>query len=437
MSSGGEFIKISTLSIFFAIFVFLIYGVLFYTIFTCQYNFDFTSFYSAALAVMKGGNPYKAWVADYLPFVKKAPINLNPPIFLLLFYPFGYLSYQAAIAIWLTLSFIVGLIGAWLAFYYAFSRSFLKRNAFILYVVYLALFASLMNFAAAQMGTVLILLIMLGYHFYLQHNDYLAGIFWGLIISLKLFPALLFLFVLKQRRFRVIAIMAATLAICLLLPLLVYGLDIYSQYYKTMTSIWWYHNSWNASVLGFLYRWLTELKRVDLIMPIYALIFCLTVIGYWVSLGPEKDETTINHQPFCLTLVVMLILSPLGWVYYFSILVLPLCLLWAKLMNEDDALSSRAQVWLVALFLINFPVNNTSYMDSFNAQVKLSSFYFFGLILLAYLLVVMKGSLSGDNALVVNERKQSFLLLLFIIMAFGLIVPGTGFLFRLTLGCVY
>ncbi|MDP1604887.1 MAG: glycosyltransferase family 87 protein [Legionella sp.] len=409
--------------------------MLFYTMFTCQYNFDFTSFYSAVLASIKGRNPYDAWIADYLPFIKRAPVNLNPPIFLLLFYPLGYLSYQAAIAIWLTLSFVFGLMGAWVAFYYAFSRAFLTKYWLILFMAYLALFGTLMNYSIAQMGTVLVLLIMLGYHFYLQNNDNLAGFCWGLIISLKLFPALLFIYVLKQRRFKVCAMMGATIALCFLLPLLVYGVTIYSQFYKTMSSIWWYHNSWNASVLGFIYRGITELNQVEWIMPVYALIFCLTIILYVVNLGSKNVGAAVNHQPFCLTLVVMLILSPLGWLYYFPMLIFPLCLLWAKLMQEPEALSSKAQVFLVALFLINFPVNNHS-MNSDIVHVKLSSFYFFGLLLFAYLLVITK-DLSGNNDIVPDERKQSFLFIIFIIIAFGLIIPGTGFLLRLATACVY
>lgn len=424
--------------LFLFIFVISVYCVLFYTILTCQYNLDFASFYSAALASIKGENPYRVWLATYLPVTKKIAVNLNPPIALLIFNPLARISYPIALAIWLIVSFTLGLIGAGIAFNYTFSTHFLKKNWLVLYLVYLSLFSTLMNISIAQLGAILLFFIMLGYHFYLKNRDYLAGIMWGFIISVKLFPALLFFYVLKQGRFKVFTVMVVVFLLACLIPLLVYGPTVYKQYYSMMSSVFWYGDSWNASIYGFLSRLFINTRQgLPFIKTIYAILFVILLIGYLKKLGPSEINP-INHQPFCLTLVMMLLLSPLGWIYYFPILIFPLVLTWVTIIDEKIPLTKAAQLWLLCLFFINFPISNviSKRMTDFVEQIGFSSFYFYGLLLLAFFLMIRK-KLSGKNEVNIDETKQQFILAIFIILAFGLIVPSTGFFMRLSTPCQY
>ncbi|KTD21404.1 mannosyltransferase [Legionella lansingensis] len=439
--------KLSThIALILFIFVVSIYYVLFFTILTCQYNLDFASFYSAALASFKGENPYRVWLSTYLPVTKELALNLNPPIFLLLFSPLARLSYPVGLTIWLMICFILGLIGATIAFNQALSSESLKKYRLILYVVYLAFFPTIMNISIAQVGTILLFFVMLGYHFYLKNRDSYAGIMWGFIISFKLFPALLLFYVLKQRRFRVFWVIIVTFVLCWLLPLIIYGPGIYAQYYSMMLNISWYKDNWNGSLYGFLSRlvlldpsgkfglhWLTTL---------YPILFVALLMLYLKKMGPN-DAVPVNHQPFCLTLVVMLMLSPLSWVYYFPLLIFPLLLTWVAILEGNTLGKKSQQIWLLCLFLINFPINNMTFSNisskkaiSIMDLMMFSSFYFYGLVLLSYFFFLKK-TFTGKNMIVTDNNKQQFILITLIIFAFGILIPSTGFFMRLYTACRY
>lgn len=181
---------------------------------------------------------------------------------------------------------------------------------------------------------------MLGYHFYLTNRCYLAGISWGIIIALKLFPALLLFYVLKQGRTRVFLTMLATFLLACLIPILFYGPTLYVQYHSMITRVLWFGDSWNASVYGFLFRLLIDTHYTSHnLIPIellYSGLFLILLILYLKTLGPSTVYKThqVNHQPFCLTLVMMLLLSPFGWLYYFSLLMFPLVLTFSTVFEK-------------------------------------------------------------------------------------------------------
>lgn len=68
---------------------------------------------------------------------------------------------------------------------------------------------------------------------------------------------------------------------------------------------------------------------------LYLFCFCILIVWYLKALG-ANESGPVNHQPFCLTLAMMLFLSPLGWVYYFPLLILPLILTWFVALNSKD-----------------------------------------------------------------------------------------------------
>lgn len=419
--------------------VICVYSTLFYTMIHCQYNSDFASFYSAAMAARQGNNPYQSLMSSFLPIESKTMVNLNPPIILLLVYPLTYFTYPIALNIWLIFSITLGLIGAWVTFGLVFSQSFIKKNWLSLYIAYLLLFSTITCLDANQVGTLLMVCLMLGYYFYLKNYDYAAGVLWGFIITLKLFPGLLLFYVLRQNRLKLFAIMLGTIAFSFLIPLLIYGIRVYSQFYSALTSIAWYEHSWNASVLGFIHRVFIEIQHIDWIIPAYIMAALVLLSIYLYSLTADNDQEQINHQPFCLTLVMMLILSPLGWIYYFSILLFPLLLIWAKIIKEKGQSSQTATLWLTSLFFLNFPsAGSSSYLVAhYYDRTRLIPFYFLGALTLTYLLIIKKKNLTGYNDLTIDESKNSFLIITFLILAFSFIVPGTGFLLRLSNACIY
>ncbi len=414
-----------------------IYCIVLYLIFSYQRIIDFTPFYTSAYALLQGTNPY--------PIQVKMAVNLNPPFFVWVFSPLARLGYRAALIIWSISSLGLGLIGAGIAFRYAFSSENYQKYRLTLYLIYFSFFPILMDTSIVQVGAILLFLIMLGYHFYLTNRHTFAGIAWGIIIALKIFPALLFFYVLKQGRQQVFISMLITFLLAWLLPLLIYGPTIYVQYYTMLTRILWFGDSWNASIYGFMFRLFIDTKyhshNLVPIEAVYSVVFFIVLIVYWKKLGPATiagEVQHVNHQPFCLTLAMMIFLSPFGWLYYFSLLIFPLALTFA-ISFAKEATAVPLYTWTLSFFFINFPqayVMNKS-MHDLSERLGLFSFCFYGLFLLVYQLM-RNQQIPGNNAIDIdeiydNERKRRFVSVIFILFAFGLIVPLNSFLIRLSM----
>lgn len=413
------------------------YCLLFYFIFKYYQRVDFSSFYLSSQALTQDENPYRNFYTTFLPSIKILPANLNPPFVL---WGFGFLtqlSYSSALFVWVCMSFILGIIGITITFYYAFSKQFLQKNYINVYLLYFAFFPTLMNLVTLQFGCILLFLIMVGYYFYLNHRDYLAGISWGIIVAIKLFPALLFFYALKQGRKRVSAIMLVTVFIASLLPLLIHGPVVYEQYFRMMKGVFWYGDNWNASIYGYFFRllWggekLPNMFYLKIVNLVYGVLFFILLLWYWRKLGPTESEP-INHQPFCLTLAMMLLMSPFGWIYYFPLLVFPMILIWFVALTEQDASTKTIFIWLLCLFLINFPVDYVNSQDMSHLWVRISFFScpFYGLLLLSYLLGTRK-KIYGNNELQCIATKHYSISAMIVILIFGVLVPVIYYLIRL------
>ncbi|KTD48337.1 mannosyltransferase [Legionella quateirensis] len=385
---------------------------------------------------MHDNNPYATLVADYLPIPRKLSSNLCPPFFLVLTYPLGLLSYHTALLCWFLFSFISGLIGAGIAISLAFSKDSIHKYGLILMLIYMMLFSTIMNLVIGQIGSILFLFIMLGYYYYLRKRDYLAGILWAIIISIKLFPGLLFFYVISERRFKLFFTMIFICVCCWAIPLYFCGPQIYRNYYNLMSTVSWYADSWNASIYGFLYRLVTynfdapyELRLK--ISFIYIIVFTVAFGFYYHCLRRTTNDSTthpVNHYRFCLTLVFMLLLSPFGWIYYFSLLILPLLLFWSKEVQKTNTPTRTLGFFLISVFLLNFPFDyvKIGYMPHFLTRATIYSFHFYGLLLLAYLIIKEK-ELPGQNELI----KAPLLNSLIIIVMLGSSIPLASFIVTL------
>ena len=381
---------------------FCFYTVLFYLIFTNHDALDFSIFYSSCQTLTAGKNPYHILSISNLLAATILPANLNPPILLLMLCPFTYFNYSFALALWIVLSLILGLIGAWIAFKQTFSAHFLKKNGFYVCLIYLSFFATLMSTALGQLGGLMLFLMLSGYHFYLKNHDYTVGILWGTIIALKLFPALLFVFVLVQKRFRVGIVMLGVFLLLSFLPLFIYGSQIYTQYFAMMSQVKWYGKSWNGSLFGILFRVFSNITghEQNFLLVLYITLFGLMTILYVLKMI-KIEQTKIVHQSFCLTLVMMLLLSPFGWLYYFTLLTFPLALTWSYYVNNDGSDSGTTSLeklmWFLCVIFINLPINNIplSIMPSLTGKLTIYSFNFYGLMLLLYLTINLYRKTAG------------------------------------------
>lgn len=364
------------------LFLLVMYVILYRIVYSSNTQVDFLSFYASAKELNEGLNPYQLLSVIKTPFPGLITANLNPPILFFFLSPLMLFSYYTSLTIWNVLSLLLGILGAIKVFQYSFSSSFIKENGFILYFIYLISFPTLMNLGIAQMGSFLLFFLIYGYDFYVKNHDIKAGIFWGIIATLKLFPALLLLFLIVQKRYSAFLIMLLTLIVLTLVPLLLYGAQIYQDYSSMMHLVVWYGKSWNASLFGMLYRLFINTLELPLVLLLYLFLGVLTLAYYLKALIQLKRMNATYHA-FCLTFVMMLYLSPFAWLYYLPILIIPLTLIWANRHNQKSTI-----IIALILILINFPINNIplSEMDSLIARLSYGSFLFYGLTLNLYLL---------------------------------------------------
>ena len=397
------------------------YFLLFHFQILQKLNNDFSVFYSAALAYLHHASPYYHLTTSFLAHPAPLAVNVNPPFFVLLISPLTYLDYTTASLTWAISSLIFGVLGWLLCFYLGSSTDYFKNNYVSFILIYFASYACLMNTSFNQVAGFLLFIIMTGYYFFQKENDYCCGVFWGFAFALKLFPGLLLIFVLIEKRYKIFWTMLGIFLITWTLPLLTSGLDIYLQFYTTIADIVWYGNTWNASILAYLFRIFVDMTHPHsalMIKIVYQVFFILIVLWYIQKLKQLKSKP---HYGFCLSLIMMLLLSPFGWMYYFALLLPALILIYQTLQQEG---SRRSLIlWSVCLFLINLPTENVQsrVIPTVFAKITQSSIYFYGLLLvLGLFLYAIKT--NPHPLLLTKEGKRSYLRPLEFILSFSVMV---------------
>lgn len=396
------------------------YSLLFYLLSEQQLNNDFDTFYSAALAYSKHLSPYHHLSSSFLNQPEALAVNVNPPFFIVFISSIGFFDYSTASLIWALSSLFLGLIGWLLCFYLSTSRSFIKKNFLACTLIYFATYPSLMNTSFNQVAGFLLFFIMLGYYFFKKEHDYYCGFFWGLAVALKLFPGLLLFFVLIEKRFKVFWTMSLVILLALILPALTYGSEIYLQFYNTISTIIWYGNTWNASLLAYLFRLFIDTNQLDYLVTIkivYLALF-LGLVGYYVS---KLKQLHSSHYRFCLSLMMMLLLSPFGWMYYFDLLLPALLVIYQHLTQANQ--QRGILLWSLCLILLNLPLENkqTQELSSFLVKSSYFSIYFYGLLMtLGLFLYVTRG--NNNTLLTSNKNSSAYLLVLEFILGFSVFV---------------
>lgn len=403
----------------------ILYVLLIYGIYTQQYRLDFSSFYSSSYALAHGDNPYQILVSHYLKHNNTLSVNLNPPFVVFLLMPLSKIPYNYALISWIAINILAGFYTIRLILKLLFHKNTdkIKQFRWLIYSSYFAFYPVLINTIIAQLGAVLFFLIINGYYLLLQKKYKLSGFFWGIAFSLKLFPGLLLIFAYAFKKYTTAFIMLCVFIFCAFVPYYLYGVEIYQQYFSMFSSVLWYADSWNASIFGFLYRLNVnshyELSHAFGVKTIWLTLFLLALVMFWYkSLQSQKNgistELANLEKYFSITLILMLLLSPMGWMYYFSLLFFPL----AVTARNELYLSNKIiwiGLWFLCLILINFPTGyvRTCYMLHMSDKLGVYSIHFYGLILLLFISCKMRYNQSICLDLVPA---------IISVMAFGLVV---------------
>jgi hypothetical protein len=356
--------------------------------------------------------------------------NLNPPFFTLLSFPLAYLPYSQALLVWTSLSMLAGCFAILLIqqklephAIYSLPSGLLLLSAFLSYFP---------SFAALQFGQVSLLLlplIVLGWRATYDRKPIKAAIFLGLAASLKPFFALFLLYFLIRKEWRALWTFSFTLVVCAYLALAVFGMKTYYAYYQACQQIAWAASSWNVSFYGLLLRLIGGPETNTPLIPIpglftFAYLFLsailILVLVWFLRPTANIDPRKKTCLDFSIILVAMLLLSPLGWMYYFPFLSIPFLILWDFSKKGIYPISLSLAI-ATLLLLSNIPVTltPTNEIKTHNALSVFysASLYFFVLLGLLALLLLIRQFLVKKLSLSF-EKIPSKLLLLVVIVAF-------------------
>lgn len=303
------------------------------------------SIYWPALPRLSPGDPcYRessegVTISFPIPAKEKACLhpNLNPPIFSIIVLPLSLLDYSTACWIFSISSL---LCGAW-ALLLILRQHQEKSNNLHLSLNYaivatLAFYSYFPVFATISYGQVSLFLLLLLTNSWiaLRNHDQSRGGFWlGVAASIKPFIGLFFIALLVSKNWRAAMTFTISCISLFLIGGLIVGFHTYNDYLMIPSNITWYSTNWNASFFGFFSRlfgggegisWI----NIPSITQAASMTCCLIIIFIIIKLNlrtsfNQHNLTLKSDIMFLITIPAMIIMSPLGWLYYFPLLLIP------------------------------------------------------------------------------------------------------------------
>ncbi len=326
---------------------------------------DFAKFHASAQLHLEGKSIYTRpevdrfvqWDFDLGPKPQLTYPNLNPPFLTLLVLPLAPLRYPEAWWIWSVLSLFCGM--AAMARLEITTRSGPARvnRQLGFQLLLLAFYPTFANMEYGQVSLFLFWPVVEAWIAARRGADLLAGFWLGLALALKPFFGLFGLFFLVRRRWLLLLSMGATFSICTLLSVAVFGWSTLQEYRSVVGDITWVGTNWNASFLGIFSRFLggsdsaplLEYPQLARILASLGSVLAATLL----ALLAHRDSRPSIDLGYALTLALMLLISPLGWAYYFPWLLLSYLIGWQAL---SDLPAQAAQPWwslLIVSFLLS------------------------------------------------------------------------------------
>ncbi|MDX2163908.1 MAG: glycosyltransferase family 87 protein [Gammaproteobacteria bacterium] len=251
--------------------------------------------------------------------------NLNPPFFTLLLLPLHVFNYAKAYQVWNIVSAICLVSGVHVVL-----RRFPQwhKNTLIILALFMLYLPTSAVFAYGQVTGLLLLLLGSAWILSREQRDISAGVCIGLACAIKLFCGLFLIYFLCLNRWRLFFSALVVFFLAFLSGLMVFGLKAYLTYHTMLSSVRWYAASWNASFFGFFIRVFSGVEKnipfvsAPYVTKISTLLCTILLVAYlirtWRKWGEQKFDLS-----YSLVIVSMLLLSPLGWVYYFPLLLIP------------------------------------------------------------------------------------------------------------------
>lgn len=286
---------------------------------------DFRVFYYSTEAWLNGLDMYGPTPATTVPVGEgrfHELWNMNPPHFHLLLLPFARVPLQTAKVAWVVVN--VALLCVSLA---AIARALGVRwtLAGTLWTLFAALVfsATCALVATGQLTWIIMLPVTLAWAAARRGGWDRAAVLLGIAASIKPFLGIFLVYFVLRRMWRTAVLMLGAGVVCGLVGLAVFGWDAQWRWIETLRSVDWPWAPMNASFAGYLTRVLSDNPFVlplvhapHLIRPIVLVSCAAAVIVTFRTLLRDGSEALAVDRAFAALLLLALLVSPLGWIYY-------------------------------------------------------------------------------------------------------------------------
>ena len=326
--------------------------------------------------------------------------NLNLPFFMALIQPLGKLPFTQAWITWTLLSILGGLLGVALVVKtiggdHPFSSWLLGSSFLFIY------YPTLSNFALGQVTLLLLPILTLAWHDLRRGREYSAGLWLGLLIGLKPFFAILLPALLIQRRWIAILSASASGLVTLLIGYAFFGAEAYSHYAILAADVTWSGANWNGSWAGVIERIISGQQSSTLpqgshiarswtaVISIATLVLMLILL--WLHREKHKSLKLQSDALIAAGIPTALLVSPLGWSYYFPLLMIPVVIAWG--MTKFQYFGRKWKLLLIlpiALSMTPTTLRPSPRPESPSLWWGVDSIYFYSLALLLILCLTLK-----------------------------------------------
>ena len=338
------------------------------------YRRDFTADYLPAKACLAGINPYTPLPELAKQFAFPLPTDLfrhptpHSPGLLLLSTPIGLVSYRTANLVWIGFSLLCLLLAILLLL-----REFgvTKSCVWALALSWMALgYGPLTaDLGTGQIDPWLLLLAVGMWLAWRRERQWLGGVLLGGALALKLLAWPFVVFLLLRRQWRALFGAGLTVGAVHLLALAVFGFAAVRDYYlKVGPQVGQLYRGYFSNLALTSWGWrlfqgtgeALELAPHVLVEPLYAsatlarifsllLPLLLLAVTLWLAWRVRQFDTS-----FMLLLCASLLLGPISWFHYLTVLILPIGLLAQRLLH-NHALPSLRRAALVLALLTALP----------------------------------------------------------------------------------
>ncbi len=388
---------------------------------------DFGKLHASARAYLAGRDmydlgpatlsPVRSMDGDILQYIQF--LNLNPPHFHLILLPLAPLPGRWALLVWGLVS--LGCLGLSLRLIVREVGLALTPWRWRLGALALLSFAGLGAVAVTgQVSFVLLLPMTLAWISMRKRSWAEAGVYLGLAMSVKPFLAIFLPYLVLRRRFDALGAALNAAAGAFLLGFGVFGWEAHRSWIAGLSAVTWEWVAMNASLLGFLKRVLAPsayytplLDASGLIRPVWLLLSAAIAVVSFTATATDAGERGVDRS-FAVLLLAALLISPLGWTYYWWLALGPMVALVAAWNSLAAAAPlSAAARWRGALLVVAVPgliwplPATVAFQPNAWATVLTGSAYFWATLAL-WAALIADWRLAGGRvgAVVARARRQ-------------------------------